>query len=742
MVSGLSSSRWNSSPPQMSHTPSTDGGSKSRCQLCPRLRHVRRPDSRLTTSSSSTTSSRTTSSGVPPSNSRSLNVFACGTLRGKPSSRNPLRASSSSSRDTTIPIVISSGTRSPASMYFLACWPSSVPWLTFARKMSPVEIFGIPRWAEMNWACGPFPAPGGPTRTRRITAPPLAEEALVVAQHQLALDLLGGVETHTDEDEHGGAAERERLAGACGAAWQECQRDDRQRGARRQVERPGQRDPRQDVLEVLRRRTARSDARDEAAVLAHVVADLDRVERDRDVEVGEEDRQQPVGQDVRPLGAAGEVGRDERRQPLVAGPDLGKQLREIEQRRREDDRDDTGLVDLQRDVGRCAAVHPPADHPFRVLHRDAALTLFHEDDRRDDHEPQHQHDDEGGDALGLQDLTALAGEARGDRGEDQQRHAVADAAVGDELAEPHDDGGAGGHDGHEHEHAVDRGGVEDRLLAVGEQPARHAAGQRHDAGGLQDRESDREVAGVLRQLGLAGLTLLLQPLQARDHHDEQLDDDAARDVGHDPERENGQLEQRAAAEQVDQAVDRGVLARIDAGVDVLVVDPRRGDDRAEPEQAHDGEREQDLLPKVRSAKRPAERPEHARSSSTLGGPAPRREPNTNSGSAAGGSPYSLVTLPPAAAILSAAVPEKAWALTCRATARSPLPRIFTSCPRRTAPFDASTSGSTSPPSGNSAERRSRFTTWYSVRNGFLKPLSLGVRMCSGIWPPSNASGTW
>src|SRR4051794_29255039 len=270
MVSGLSSSRWNSSPPQMSQTPSTDGGSKSRCQMCPQLRQVRRPDSRLTTSSSSTTSSRTTSSGVPPSSSRSLNVFACGTLRGKPSSRNPLLASSSSSRDSTIPMVISSGTRSPASMYFFACCPSSVPWLTFARKMSPVEILGTPRCAEMNWACVPFPAPGGPTRTRRITAPPLAEEALVVTQHQLALDLLRGVEANADEDEDGRAAEGEGLAGTGAAAGKEGQRDDRQDSDRCEVERSRQRDPRQDVLEVLRRRSARSNARDEAAVLTHV----------------------------------------------------------------------------------------------------------------------------------------------------------------------------------------------------------------------------------------------------------------------------------------------------------------------------------------------------------------------------------------------------------------------------------------------------------------------------------------
>src|SRR3954467_7855355 len=243
MVSGLSSSRWNTSPPQMSHTPSADGGSKSRCQMCPQLRQVRRPDSRRTTSSSSTTSSSTTSSGVPPSSSMSLNVFACGTLRGKPSRRKPLRASSSSSRATTIPIVISSGTRSPASMNFFACCPSSVPWLTLARKMSPVEILGIPRCAEMNWACVPFPAPGGPTRTSLISGSPLPEEALVVTQHQLALDLLRGVETHADEDEDGRAAEGEGLAGASAATRQEGDRDDRQHGDRGQVQRPGEGDP-------------------------------------------------------------------------------------------------------------------------------------------------------------------------------------------------------------------------------------------------------------------------------------------------------------------------------------------------------------------------------------------------------------------------------------------------------------------------------------------------------------------
>jgi hypothetical protein len=48
--------------------------------------------------------------------------------------------------------------------------PSGVPAERFARKISPVEICGIVKWAEMNSACVPLPAPGGPTSTRRISA--------------------------------------------------------------------------------------------------------------------------------------------------------------------------------------------------------------------------------------------------------------------------------------------------------------------------------------------------------------------------------------------------------------------------------------------------------------------------------------------------------------------------------------------------------------------------------------------
>ena len=72
-------------------------------------------------------------------------------------------ASGSSMRLRTIWLVTSSGTYSPASMYALGLDArAAVPWETLARKMSPVEIAGMPKCSATNLAWVPLPAPGGP----------------------------------------------------------------------------------------------------------------------------------------------------------------------------------------------------------------------------------------------------------------------------------------------------------------------------------------------------------------------------------------------------------------------------------------------------------------------------------------------------------------------------------------------------------------------------------------------------
>ena len=147
----------------------------------------------------------------------------------------------------------------------------------------------------------------------------------------------------------------------------------------------------------------------------------------------------------------------------------------------------------------------------------------------------------------------LAGNDRDHAGEDQHRHAVADAAVGDQLAHPHDDRGAGHHRDHHGGDGEDRAVRDQRVSAAGPHPLNRVPDRASSmyAGGLQDGQPHGEVPGVLGDLGLPGLALLLERLQPRDHDGQQLQDDAGGDVRHDAEREHRQVQQRLAAEQVD-----------------------------------------------------------------------------------------------------------------------------------------------------------------------------------------------
>src|SRR5262245_38494541 len=88
---------------------------------------------------------------------------------------------------------------------------------------------------------------------------------------------------------------------------------------------------------------------------------------------------------------------------------------------------------------------------------------------------------------------------------------------------------------------------------------------------------------------------------------------------------------------------------------------------------------------------------------------------------------------------SAALFENAWARTAMARVTWPRPRILTREPLWVRPLACSVSGVTS--SRPVASSTSRLMAWYSTRNGLLNPRSLGIRMCSGIWPPSKAVGT-
>ena len=229
-----------------------------------------------------------------------------------------------------------------------------------------------------------------------------------MAHDQLGLDLLHRVHGHADDDEDRGAAEHEVDADPLGdepgqvglepgsdpgqgldleAGDQELGQD----GHGGQVDRAGQGDPAEDVVDVVGRVLARPDARDEAAVLAEVVGDVDRVEDDRDVEVGEEDDGRDIDEVVEGHAQAELGGHRLDDRDL---DEVGHRRRDGDDRGGEDDRDDAARVDPERQVRALAAVDLPADDPLGVGDRDAALAALDEDDEADDgdHEgPEEDH---------------------------------------------------------------------------------------------------------------------------------------------------------------------------------------------------------------------------------------------------------------------------------------------------------------------------------------------------------------
>ncbi len=192
--------------------------------------------------------------------------------------------------------------------------------------------------------------------------------------------------------------------------------------------------------------------------------------------------------------------------------------------------------------------------------------------------------------VGLNLLTQFghaAGQAGDDAGKDQQAHAVADAAIGNLLAQPHDEGRAGGQRKHRHQHEADAG-IQNQAL-LGENGG--------DADGLQRAKNDGHVAGPLRDLAAAQFAFLLDARQRLIDHGEQLKDDGGGDVGHDAQREDGHAAQVAAAEQVHQAQGRAAL-RVEQQFQLVGIDAGRGNPRAQPVDGQNAQGEEHPLAQI------------------------------------------------------------------------------------------------------------------------------------------------
>ena len=378
---------------------------------------------------------------------------------------------------------------------------------------------------------------------------------------------------------------------------------------------------------------AGADAEDVAVVLLEVIGNLHRAEHDRNPEVAEAEDQHGVDRVVESIIAGEERGpvmqESERRE--ISAQRIEQHGREAHDGTGEDDRHHARVIDLEREVVGLRTVHLPTDHALRVLDRNLTDGLVD-----GDHCGGHGDEEENhagcllptmGISGGSADLAAErhvdeGGEGAGDVGKnadgDQDGGAVADAALGNLLTEPeHDDCSrseqadpeadeehfALHHDDGTGEVAETEGLADLLRIAEGAEEQR----------GLDDGDEDGEVARVLGDLLAADFTFLLEAGDRRDDGRHQLHDDRGADVRHDAQREDRALEESAAGEHVihrDHSARRLVGHGVVVIHDVLRVDARQRDVRADTGNEHQGHGSNQPGPELRNPPAVGEGREH------------------------------------------------------------------------------------------------------------------------------------
>ena len=373
----------------------------------------------------------------------------------------------------------------------------------------------------------------------------------------------------------------------------------RQQTNNRQVHSAHERQPRQNPVDVVRSIAARPDARNKPAVLPHVVRQLRGIKNNSHVEKGEKDNQRHVDQSVERLAPLDRVRKLGKRRRL-GGEKQRQSLRERQQRARENRRNHSAGIDPQRQIRHLPAHHFPPHHPLRVLHRNPALPAFHEYDER--HHRQHQRDQQQNRNRGERSpllrgrlqiqIMYRVRQAHHDARENNQRHPIADAPLADLLAQPHDERRTRGQRQHGHHD-------EPRPRVIHQRRLPHALARQRfrNRERLEQAQNNRQVARVLRNLPAAQLAFFLQTFQVRPHHYHQLQNDRRRDVRHDPQRENRQPAQIAAAEQIDQPQHRS-LALLEQLLQQFRIDARRRNVSAQAIHRQQTQRKQHPVPQV------------------------------------------------------------------------------------------------------------------------------------------------
>ena len=177
-----------------------------------------------------------------------------------------------------------------------------------------------------------------------------------------------------------------------------------------------------------------------------------------------------------------------------------------------------------------------------------------------------------------------------------ERHAVANAALRDELAHPHNERRAGNQreDDNDIRHDLRQLGREHNTVGA-------ALEKEEIADGVDKTEAERHETSNLGNLLATGLAFLRPTSHSGNNALHKLHDNRCRNVGHDAKREHGEVRKRTAREQVkhghaDAALRKSISEFIEG-------DAGYGHVRAEAVQRQNTQGEQNLIPKLRHLER-------------------------------------------------------------------------------------------------------------------------------------------
>ncbi len=215
----------------------------------------------------------------------------------------------------------------------------------------------------------------------------LFQETFVISHGQLRIDLLQCLESDTGRNQEGNTEIRVSgdVPDGQGDRGKQCHS--------RQEEGTWEGDPVENPTQITLSRGPRPDALDISSLLAEHLRLLMRIECNRHVKEGEDDDKKTVDSNVGEARRRDEMVRNEGPEGLPRNH-VGQQHREVKDRTSEDDRNDTGLIYLQWDIGLVATIHLPTDYPPCKDHRDPTLAELHVDDGHDDCQSQNKYDGE------------------------------------------------------------------------------------------------------------------------------------------------------------------------------------------------------------------------------------------------------------------------------------------------------------------------------------------------------------